>query len=131
MFIWRKTHKLVGKSPSYERIFHNIKSITLLLFHQSSLPKNSKRFTGVSVANCFKFEIIYPVKCLLTLSIKHPAPQIGNDASGIGRTVSKESLTLTRPGPKVIKLFSCCVEHEILNPHKYENIEKFDVFRLR
>ena len=35
-------------------------------------------------------------------------------------------------GAEVIKLFSCSVEHEILNANKYINIKKlFGFFRLR
>ena len=35
---------------------------------------------------------------------------------------------MTNPGPEVIKLFSCSVENEILDAHKYKNIKKFGIF---
>ena len=36
-----------------------------------------------------------------------------------------------RPGPEVMKLFSCSPEHEIFNAHKYKNIKKMAFFRFR
>ena len=47
------------------------------------------------------------------------------------RDLSRSS-SYQQPVPEVIKLFSCSVEHGILNAHKYKNIKKFVFFfRLR
>ena len=46
-------------------------------------------------------------------------------------TVYKRNDALTRPrGYKTFFILNS-VEHEILNPHKYKNINKFGLFRLR
>ena len=41
--------------------------------------------------------------------------------------VKLESLSV----PKLIKLFSCLVEHGILNAHKYKNIKKLGLYFAR
>ena len=37
----------------------------------------------------------------------------------------------TKPGPEVIKLISYSIEHEILNAHKYKNINKFSFLQAQ